>query len=169
MQTLTRAPRANLRRYQHDRNACPISSVTQELVMIHHYQQMTNATDQIVQAKKTCGVVVNGLHQCVGLLTQTDIQNYFQLWIRYLDRDESVLPSIFETSAFGLLRIDREYFHQVGKHMTSPVVTIPYTSSCGDAIGTFEQNSGIHQLVVLGKRSKPIGVVSKKDLLIDVE
>jgi CBS-domain-containing membrane protein len=100
------------------------------------------------------------IHTIIDGAIEADIGN------RYLDQDKSVLPKIFETNAFGLLRIDREYFHQVGKHMTSPVTTIASTSTCNDAMEIFDQNEEIHHLVVLNKSSKPIGVVSQNDLPI---
>ena len=166
MQTLTR-PQTSKATSLNIRTSSPlITAVMNDMVMIYHYQKMTDATDELIQAKSTCGVVVDGIHKCVGVLTQTDVRNYFQLWIRYLDHDETVMPEIFKTNAYGALRIDREYFHQVGKHMTSPVVAIPSTARCVDAMDLFDQNQGIHHLVVVDENSKPIGVVSQNNLPI---
>ena len=146
-------------------SACvEIESVMKKLVTIYHYEEMTAATDKLIQAKSSPAVVIDGVQKCVGILTRQNIQRYFQLWIRFLENDESVLPEIFETNAFGMLHIDREFFHQVGKHMTSPVLTIERTKTVAAAEEIFEREPGVDHLVVVNEDQKPIGVLTRKDL-----
>lgn len=141
-----------------------VSNIMKPVVTVYSYETMTEATDRLSTADSSSAIAVDGLGQVVGVLTHTDCQNYFALWNRYLNRDETVLREIFETNEFCQLHLDRDYFHQVGKHMTSPVITVPETSSCLDAEQAFRDNPQIHHLVVVDARSKPVGVIIKQDL-----
>ena len=144
-------------------NSPNVMTVMGRLIKLYHYEKMTAATDKLVMEKPTSAVVVDGMGMCVGILTKTDVQRYFHLWARFLRDDESVLPHIFETNVFGMLHIDREYFHQVGRHMTAPIVTIPQTATCADADIAFAQHGDIHHLVIVDRESKPVGVIAKED------
>lgn len=141
-----------------------LESVMKQLVTVYHYEEMTAATDKMIRAKSSPAVVIDGVQKCIGILTRENVQSYFQLWIRFLENDESVLPEIFETNAYGMLNIDREFFHQVGKHMTCPVVEIDRNATCADAEALFQQQPGLQHLVVMNDDHRPIGVLSLKDL-----
>lgn len=145
-------------------NCQQVESVMKRLVTVYHYEEMTAATDKLVKAKSSPAVVVDGVQKCIGVLTRQNIQRYFRLWIRFLENDESVLPEIFETNAFGMLHIDREFFHQVGKHMTSPVLTIDRTATIAEANDAFDRTEGLEHMVVVNEDQKPIGVLTREDL-----
>jgi signal-transduction protein with cAMP-binding, CBS, and nucleotidyltransferase domain len=72
---------------------------------------------------------------------------------------------VFETNQFGQRRTNNASFHQVQRHMTSPVISVTVTSTCEDGRQIFLKHPEIHHLVVVDDKNKPLGIVESKQLM----
>ncbi len=132
---------------------------------VHEFDEMPEVISELKAARSSAAPVIDEMGKCIGILTDTDIQNYFDLCRRFDERDESVLDEVYETDEFGMRRTDLKPFHQVKRHMTSPVVTISNDVRYVGAEEIFESNPGIHHLVVVDEKGKPLGIVRPEQVL----
>ena len=141
-----------------------VTTVMSHALPIHDYEKMPKVIVELDAAKSTAAPVVDVMGKCIGILTETDVKNYLELWKRFDEHDETVLDEIYETDDFGIRRTDQESFHLVRRHMSAPVVTIPNTATFEDAEKLFDGNSEIHHLVVVDQNDKPIGIFDSEQL-----
>jgi CBS domain-containing protein len=99
---------------------------------------------------------------CIGILTETDIQRYFELQARFDQGDATVVDEMFEADAYGQRRVNREEFDQVHRHMSSPPVTISNLQPRQAALEWFENHPDMHHLIVVDESNRPVGVIDKK-------
>ena len=141
-----------------------VTSVMTHSLPIHDFDEMEKVISEFKAANCTAAPVVDGLGKCIGILTATDISHYRNVAQRLKSKDQSVLDEVYDTSKYGLRILDRNAFHRVKKHMTSPVVTIENDATCSDAEAKFAENVGIHHLIVVDENNKPIGIVEQQQL-----
>ncbi len=141
-----------------------VTSAMQHTQPIHDYQLMDDVIAELKSAGCSAAPVVDGEGNCIGILTETDVQEYRNLKRRLAERDESVLDQVYETDEFGMRRASSDEFHHVKRHMKSPVVCVPADATCNQASETFDRYSQIHHLVVLGPDQKPQGIVEPNQL-----
>ena len=141
-----------------------VTDVMRQVQPIQGFENMEDVIAEMNRAKDTAAPVVNEMGACIGILTNSDIAKYRELQTRYEQRDETVIDEIFETDEFGQRRAGNCDFHQVHRHMTSPVITISNKQSCQQAREKFQQHNEIHHLVVVDDRENPVGILGKADL-----
>lgn len=141
-----------------------VSELMHHVAPIRGYEKMEFVISELVQANETGAPVVNEEGICIGILTESDINEYRNLQERLENRDESVVDEIFETDEFGQRRAGNCNFDQVHRHMTSPVITILNSQSCKKAQELFDSNSKIHHLIVIDQTERPIGIIRSSDL-----
>ena len=125
------------------------------IIPIHGYDKMDVVISELENADATAAPVINEMGKCLGILTASDIKKYQDLQERYKQRDETVVPEIFEVDEFGQRRAGAFNFDQVHRHMTSPVTTISNLQSCRKAQELFDSNKEIHHLVVVDEMDRP--------------
>jgi nucleotide-binding universal stress UspA family protein/CBS domain-containing protein len=103
--------------------------------------------------------VVDDCGKCIGVLTETNLENYRDLKARYDAKDESVIDQIFEIDEFGQRRTNNTNFHTVKRHMTKDVVSLHGTDAIEEATALFDSRPKLHQLVILDENGHPIGIV----------
>ena len=141
-----------------------VTDVMHQVQPIQGFENMEDVIAELNRAKETAAPVVNEMGACTGILTTSDIAKYRELQARFERRDETVIDEIFETDEFGQRRAGNTDFHQVHRHMTSPVIMISNKESCQKASEMFEQHKEIHHLVVVDEREHPVGVLVIGDL-----
>ena len=141
-----------------------VTSAMSHSLPIHDFDSMEKVISELQEAHCSAAPVVDGLGKCIGILTNSDIKEYFSLAKRFDERDMSVLDEVFDTGKYGMRILDRKAFHKVKKHMTAPVITISNDATCLEAIELFKANPEIHHLVVLDKNKTPIGILEQQQL-----
>lgn len=141
-----------------------VTELMHHVAPIRGFDKMESVIAELKKANETGAPVINEMGNCVGILTESDINKYRDLRERYENRDESVVDEIFETDEFGQRRAGNYNFDQVHRHMTSPVVTIFNSQSCKQAQELFESNQDIHHLVVVDELECPLGILESRDL-----
>ena len=150
----------------------PRPSIKQRFVtdVMHHvgplrsYQKMDDAVIELHRANQSGAPVIDEAGVCIGILTQTDIEEYRELQERLAARDESVVDEIFETDAFGQRRTGNSRFDLVSRHLTSPVITVSNCDSCENALAVLDRNPNVHHLVVVDEVHHPLGILQAADL-----
>lgn len=143
-----------------------VTSFMSDAITICDFQEMNKVIEKMNSANSTSAIAVDGLGKCVGILTRTDVQRYMEIWERFVDGDDTVLGTVYETDSFGLRRMNRQSFHRVRKHMTSPVITVADTTTVADAKKEFISNGKIHHLVVINQFARPIGIIEPEQLSV---
>ncbi len=141
-----------------------ITSAMSHSLPIHEFDEMPEVIEELKSAHCSAAPVIDGLGKCIGILTNSDIEKYHELAKRFEARDMSVLDEVFDTGKYGMRILDRNAFHRVKKHMTSPVVTIFNNATCHEAKELLAANPKIHHLVVLDENNSPIGIVEYERL-----
>ena len=136
-----------------------VTTIMSHAIPIHEFDDMQRVIQELKAAKVTGAPVVNGLGKCIGILTDSDIQNYQEVWKRFQSQDPTVLDEVLETDSYGLRRTDKSAFHKVKKQMSTPVITIPDTTTCREASGYFRDNPEIHHLIVVDESEMPVGII----------
>lgn len=141
-----------------------VTSAMQHVDPIHEYDEMANVLVELKACRCTAAPVVDENLQCVGILTETDIKKYHELVERLEQHDQSVLDEVYETDKFGMRRRNNPEFHQVKRHMTSPVICLSTDMTCQEARNKFKDHPDIHHLIVVDQTTQPIGFVRPSDL-----
>jgi nucleotide-binding universal stress UspA family protein len=142
-----------------------ITSIMRHIPPVYELDDISEVESELNTAFVSAAPVIDLSDQCVGILTSTDIEKYWELRQRYDEKDPAVLDEVFETNQFGQRRTNNASFHQVQRHMTSPVISVTVTSTCDDGRQIFLKHPEIHHLVVVDDKNKPLGIVESKQLM----
>lgn len=137
-----------------------VTEVMHQVAPIQESDKVTDVIAELEKARETAAPVINITGECSGILTQTDIEKYCDLKKRYEAGDTSVVDEMFEVDKYGLFRAGNSDFHQVKRHMSSPVVTISDTETIQQAAEIFADDQSIHHLVVVDENQHPLGIVN---------
>lgn len=144
----------------------PVVSVMHQVAAVQGDEKMPAVVKMMQESRELAVPTVDAFGRCIGVLSRTDVKKYQELLKRYEAGDQTVIPDFYETDAYGQRRTGSEdFFHQVSRHMTTPVVTIGSEVSCRFARERFETHPGIHQLVVVDEKNRPVGILEKNDVV----
>ena len=141
-----------------------VTEVMHQVSPIQGFDKMTEVLADMNQARQTAAPVVDETGKCIGILTKTDIDKYFDLKKRYEAGDQTVIDEMFEVDQYGQRRPNLDDFDQVRRHMTFPVVSITNDQPCAAAKMEFDENPNIHHLVVVDETNHALGVVEPDDV-----
>ncbi len=141
-----------------------VTDVMHHVGPLRGYHKMDDAIIELHRANQTGAPVIDEAGTCIGILTQTDIEEYRELQERLAARDETVVDEIFETDEFGQRRAGNSSFDLVSRHLTSPVITVSNDDSCETAHSALGRNSNVHHLVVVDESNHPLGILESADL-----
>ncbi len=151
------------------KNETPPTKTAAELMQvvqpIKALDNIENVFDQLSQKEKNAAPVVNEVGYCIGILTFTDIQKYKEIKKKYEEGDRGALDDVFEVNRFGIRRVCSDSFHHVRRHMTTPVITARENTTAEQAQRLFDDNPGIHHLVIVDEKTRPLGIVEPKNLM----
>lgn len=136
-----------------------VTAVMQHSAPIHGYDSMEEVATELEAVSATAAPVIDEMHQCIGILTTSDITGFRKLQCRLTAQDESVLDEVFPTDEFGMRRTNDDTFKRVQRHMTAPVVTVDAMATCDEARKLLANRPDIHHLVVVDEASHPLGVI----------
>ena len=144
----------------------PVVSVMHQVAAVQGDEKMPSVVKMMQESRELAVPTVNAFGKCIGILSRTDVKKYQELLQRYEAGDQTVIPDFYETDVYGQRRTGSEdFFHQVSRHMTAPVVTICSDASCRVARETFAAHPLIHQLVVVDQKNRPVGILEKNDVV----
>ena len=144
----------------------PVVSVMHQVAAVQGDEKMPAVVKMMQESRELAVPTVNAFGKCIGILSRTDVKKYQELLQRYEAGDQTVIPDFYETDVYGQRRTGSEdFFHQVSRHMTAPVVTICSDASCRVARETFAAHPLIHQLVVVDQKNRPVGILEKNDVV----
>ncbi len=133
-----------------------VTSAMSHVLPIRQRDEMQDVITELAAANSNAAPVIDDDGKCIGILTETDIQNYLSRW--HENREQP------KTGDGDQPKPDKT-FHQVKMHMSSPVVTIATSATCRDAQQMFDDHSDIHHLIVTTDDGEPIGVLQPEYLL----
>ena len=142
-----------------------VTDLMHQVPPIHSFDEMETVLEQMTKAKTTAAPVIDSLNTCIGILTQTDINDYRSLKKRFEKKDESVVDEMFEVDKYGQRRPINYNFDHVERHMTTELVSVKNTDSIQKAKELFELNPKIHHLVVLDDCDHPVGIVDASEVV----
>lgn len=140
-----------------------VTRAMRQVTPIHSWEKIQDVIDSFARTGDTAAPVVDEAGRCIGILTETDIARYQELKQRVEAGDETVVDEVFETDKYGQRRAANCDFDKVRRHMTSPVQTVTTSQSCEQAAQVWRQHPGIHHLVVVDDRQRPVGVLAWRD------
>jgi predicted transcriptional regulator len=141
-----------------------VTSVMHQIRPIQTFANLNDVTAELGRARETGAPVTDVAGKCIGILTQTDIEKYQELKTRFAAGDRSVVDEMFEVDEYGMFRTSNHDFDQVQRHMTSPAITISDRETCDAAKRMFQDNPGIHHLVVVNDCDQPVGILEWSDV-----
>jgi nucleotide-binding universal stress UspA family protein/CBS domain-containing protein len=141
-----------------------VTEVMRQVSPFHYFDNIKEVEMELNNASQTAAPVVDGSGECIGVVTMTDIAKYHELLTRFENHDESVIDEMFETDQYGQRRPTNEDFHQVRRHMTTPVITIINTETEKQAIKLFKDNPKIHHLIVVDDSNHAVGIIELQDI-----
>lgn len=150
-------PRSNLSPF--------VTSAMSHAIPVAADDTMASVLARLNECRSTSAIVTDADGKCIGIVTETDVQRYLDVWKRFTENDASTLDSVYDTDDYGCRRIDRDAFHRVRKHMTCPVVSVTNDATFEDACTKFQQHGSIHHLVVLDENENPLGIVKPQLVL----
>lgn len=140
--------------------------VTERMISIspiHEEDDMDSVLTKLQRARETAAPVVDAGGKCIGILTQTDIDQYLKLIERFEAKDETVLPEMFEVDPYGQRRKGNVDFHRVRRHMSRPAITVFNNETLDNAGEAFKADPSIHHLVVVDEDEHPVGILCQND------
>ena len=140
-----------------------VTRVMRQVAPIHAWDDVQDVIDSFARTGDTAAPVIDETGRCIGILTETDIHHYQELKRRIDSGDETVVDEVFETDKYGQRRAANCDFDKVRRHMTAPVQTVTTRQSCAQAAEVWRQHPGIHHLVVVDERQRPVGVLASRD------
>jgi len=136
-----------------------VTEVMHLVAPIHEHDNIELVMAELKKVNETAAPVIDPTGIVIGVLTATDIAQYFSLQERFENKDPTVLREMFEVDDYGQVRPVNQDFYQVKRHMSSPVVTILNTETTDRALEMFTADSTIHHLVVVDEDQRPLGIV----------
>ena len=143
-----------------------VTEAMHQVKPIRAFDKMSESLANLKKAGETAAPVVNASGRCIGILTSSDVDQYYNLLERFAKRDESVVGEMFETDKYGHRRTSNQDFDQVKRHMTKEVVSVRNSQSIEDAIEMFGANPNIHHLVVLDDDHHCVGIVDSSNVIL---
>lgn len=141
-----------------------VTEIMHQVAAVHKDDSIQEVLRLLKQAKETAAPVVDCDNRCIGILTSTDIDNFYELKRRYDEGDPTVIEKMFKVDEFGQFRCNNDDFGNVARHMTADVISLSNESSVDDARQLFANNHSIHHLVVLDQDDRPVGIIDACDV-----
>ena len=130
------------------RNSPFVTAAMTHSVSVHSGNTMQDTIELMATNHASAAPIVDQNGTCVGILTESDVQ-------RFLDLEKVASQSDSEASTHA---------SHVGGYMSSPVLTVPTTSTCNQAQELFNEHQEIHHLVVVSENNIPIGILRPENL-----